>query len=337
MVLFWTAMSVIVIVIPAAVLAIWGWRQRVRRQNAIAPLPAAPSELAGATPRRGKYVATTNAGDPYDRIAVRGLAFRGFATISASAEGVLITRNGEVDVWIVGRDLVGVDRATWTIDRVVETRGLHLLRWRHGDRELDTYLRLDEPGLFDEDLRAAGFALGPLAFPAVEVRAAPRREARQAGSKPRMTPHVPAVLVLEDGTRYEGEAYGAVGRTLGEVVFATGMTGYQETLTDPSYAGQNRRDDRAAHREHRRQRRGPRVAADLGRGLRGPRPEPHREQPPREAEPRRRARDERDRRHRRSRHPCDHAASARPRRDARGDLLGCRRGAERRGAARSRP
>lgn len=48
----------------------------------------------------------------------------------------------------------------------------------------------------------------------------------------------PAVLVLEDGTRFEGNAYGARGRTLGEVVFATGMTGYQETLTDPSYAGQ---------------------------------------------------------------------------------------------------
>jgi len=47
-----------------------------------------------------------------------------------------------------------------------------------------------------------------------------------------------ALLVLEDGTRYVGRAYGAVGRTLGEVVFATGMTGYQETLTDPSYAGQ---------------------------------------------------------------------------------------------------
>jgi carbamoyl-phosphate synthase small subunit len=47
-----------------------------------------------------------------------------------------------------------------------------------------------------------------------------------------------AVLVLEDGTRYAGLAYGARGRTFGEVVFATGMTGYQETLTDPSYAGQ---------------------------------------------------------------------------------------------------
>ncbi|GAA2954650.1 MULTISPECIES: glutamine-hydrolyzing carbamoyl-phosphate synthase small subunit [Microbacterium] len=48
----------------------------------------------------------------------------------------------------------------------------------------------------------------------------------------------PAVLVLEDGTRFRGHAYGARGMTLGEVVFATGMTGYQETLTDPSYAGQ---------------------------------------------------------------------------------------------------
>ncbi len=47
-----------------------------------------------------------------------------------------------------------------------------------------------------------------------------------------------AVLVLEDGNRYEGIAYGAIGTTFGEIVFATGMTGYQETLTDPSYAGQ---------------------------------------------------------------------------------------------------
>ena len=54
---------------------------------------------------------------------------------------------------------------------------------------------------------------------------------------PTSTPE-PAVLVLEDGRRYDGRAYGARGATLGEAVFATGMTGYQETLTDPSYAGQ---------------------------------------------------------------------------------------------------
>ena len=47
-----------------------------------------------------------------------------------------------------------------------------------------------------------------------------------------------AILVLEDGRVFRGHSYGAKGKTLGEVVFATGMTGYQETLTDPSYAGQ---------------------------------------------------------------------------------------------------
>ncbi|MEV7868593.1 glutamine-hydrolyzing carbamoyl-phosphate synthase small subunit [Streptomyces sp. NPDC088124] len=51
----------------------------------------------------------------------------------------------------------------------------------------------------------------------------------------RGTGRVPAVLVLEDGRSFRGRAYGAVGETFGEAVFSTGMTGYQETLTDPSY------------------------------------------------------------------------------------------------------
>ncbi len=45
----------------------------------------------------------------------------------------------------------------------------------------------------------------------------------------------PAVLVLEDGRTFTGSAFGAVGSTVGEAVFSTGMSGYQETLTDPSY------------------------------------------------------------------------------------------------------
>ena len=47
-----------------------------------------------------------------------------------------------------------------------------------------------------------------------------------------------AKLALEDGTIYTGRAFGAAGETLGEVVFNTSMTGYQEVLTDPSYTGQ---------------------------------------------------------------------------------------------------
>ncbi len=48
----------------------------------------------------------------------------------------------------------------------------------------------------------------------------------------------PAILVLEDGTTFAGTAFGADGETFGEMVFNTGMTGYQETLTDPSYCRQ---------------------------------------------------------------------------------------------------
>ena len=47
-----------------------------------------------------------------------------------------------------------------------------------------------------------------------------------------------AVLLLADGTFYEGKAAGAQGEATGEICFNTGMTGYQEVFTDPSYFGQ---------------------------------------------------------------------------------------------------
>ena len=66
-----------------------------------------------------------------------------------------------------------------------------------------------------------------------------------AGSNPASTPRIgmtekklPAVLVLADGTVAHGFAFGAVGTTTGEICFNTGMTGYQEVFTDPSYFGQ---------------------------------------------------------------------------------------------------
>ncbi len=49
---------------------------------------------------------------------------------------------------------------------------------------------------------------------------------------------VPAVILLEDGTVFNGHAAGKIGTTIGELCFNTGMTGYQEVFTDPSYFGQ---------------------------------------------------------------------------------------------------
>jgi len=51
---------------------------------------------------------------------------------------------------------------------------------------------------------------------------------------------IPAVLLLQDGTICHGKAFGAIGTTTGEICFNTGMTGYQEVFTDPSYFGQIR-------------------------------------------------------------------------------------------------
>src|SRR6195952_3172743 len=48
----------------------------------------------------------------------------------------------------------------------------------------------------------------------------------------------PAILLLADGTVHHGKAFGMIGTTTGEICFNTGMTGYQEVFTDPSYYGQ---------------------------------------------------------------------------------------------------
>ena len=53
-----------------------------------------------------------------------------------------------------------------------------------------------------------------------------------------MSGRPPAILALEDGRIFRGEAFGAITETTGEVVFNTAMTGYQEVLSDPSYCGQ---------------------------------------------------------------------------------------------------
>jgi len=68
--------------------------------------------------------------------------------------------------------------------------------------------------------------------------AAPASGAPGSTAPASAAPGPPAILVLEDGTTFHGTAFGADGETFGEMVFNTGMTGYQETLTDPSYCRQ---------------------------------------------------------------------------------------------------
>ena len=146
----------------------------------------------------------------------------------------------------------------------------------------------------------------------------PARRAHRARREARLMP-APAVLLLEDGTAFRGTAFGADGETFGEMVFNTGMTGYQETLTDPSYCRQIVAMTAPHIGNTGDQRRGPGVAADLGQRLRGPRAGPDRVQLAGPAQPGRRAARPGRHRDRHHRHPGAHPAPARPRRDARRD------------------
>src|SRR5512138_3698390 len=76
------------------------------------------------------------------------------------------------------------------------------------------------------------------AFPVSTSAAMNAPDPSVASSTALFPPSVPAVLALADGTIFRGRAIGAAGVAVGEVVFNTSMTGYQEILTDPSYAGQ---------------------------------------------------------------------------------------------------
>lgn len=147
-----TILQAIVVVFLAALLLLMvlGWRARQRRQRDIVPLVAAPDDLGVVIiSLDGKYVATTASGNPLDRIAVHGLGFRSNVTAVVAQSGILLQLPAN-DLFIPLADLRDIRRATWTIDRVVEKDGLHLIEWILGDRVVDSYLRMAEPTEFEQ-------------------------------------------------------------------------------------------------------------------------------------------------------------------------------------------
>lgn len=142
--------TIIAILTVLALLGMYlGWRSRQRRQAALPHPHSAPAELGREIVRRDcLYVATTLAGQPLERIAVSGLGFPGQAAVLVSEAGVALSIAGESDAFIPAADLLGVGRASWTIDRAVESGGLVVVNWRlggAGGTEIDTYLRFVEP------------------------------------------------------------------------------------------------------------------------------------------------------------------------------------------------
>jgi hypothetical protein len=123
-----------------------GWRNLRRRSAGIAaPDPIPETSGAEVLSVRGMHVATTHAGRPLDRVAVRGLAFRARTDIRVTRGGVELRLAGGGEVFVPAANIERVERATWTIDRAVERDGLVVLGWTLGGTGLDTNLRVEDP------------------------------------------------------------------------------------------------------------------------------------------------------------------------------------------------
>ena len=212
-------LAVLVILVWLAMLA--GWRRRAARQTrelGLTSLPATPAEPGASLTEDtdGVYVSTTAAGRWLERITAYGLGARSAATHGRHRGG---------------RDLAAPGRTGRLRARRRTRRRAPLGRHRGQGRAARRDRRRHV---------AAGSHRGRHRVPAAGRRPTPTGWSPRSGGsrrpRPRGAPHERGgVLVLEDGRAWRGQAYGAVGETVGEAVFATGMTGYQETLTDPSY------------------------------------------------------------------------------------------------------
>lgn len=137
---------VIALIVLALAGMILGWRARKKRQSFL-PRPLAVPDDVGAElfSQKALYVATTIARDPLNRVTVKGLGFRAKGAVIVTQGGVILSLDGSDDVFIPKSDLRDVERATWTIDRVVESGGLVLVAWNLGETAVDSYLRVSEP------------------------------------------------------------------------------------------------------------------------------------------------------------------------------------------------
>lgn len=137
---------IVLVLLGVFALMLHGWATRRRRQAGIArPVPAPESLGTASLVVDGYYVATTKADEPLERIAVHGLGFRARVTAGVHGEGIVLAVRGQQPIIIAPEALRGADRATWTIDRVVERDGLVLIGWMLGETPVDSYLRLPDP------------------------------------------------------------------------------------------------------------------------------------------------------------------------------------------------
>lgn len=126
----------------ALVAMLFAWRRRLRR-DAVHTAPLGVPEHAAVLSRHDVlYVSTTRHGQPLERLAIKPLAYRARGELAVTDRGVALCLDGTPTVFLPTDRITGVDRATVTIDRVVEPGGLVRLAWQvDADTTVDSYLR----------------------------------------------------------------------------------------------------------------------------------------------------------------------------------------------------
>jgi hypothetical protein len=166
------ALAVVVVV---AWLMYRSWRRRTVRDESLSSYPLPESLGAPVLEAEVLYVATTPVGDPLERLAVRGLAFRAAAHVEVVTGGVILRVAGEPTTFIPADRLAGASTASYAIDRGVEPEGLVALTWspRAADGaepppRVDSYLRARYAGDAARIIRAVNDIAAAPAVPRPE-------------------------------------------------------------------------------------------------------------------------------------------------------------------------
>lgn len=122
---------------------LFAWRRRLRRDSGhVAPI-GVPEHAEVLSRHEVLYVSTTRHDQPLERLAIAPLAYRARGELAVTDRGIALCLDGEPTVFLSSATLVSVDRATVTIDRIVEPGGLVRVSWNTEDATLvDSYLRV---------------------------------------------------------------------------------------------------------------------------------------------------------------------------------------------------
>jgi hypothetical protein len=142
--------AIVAAVVVAVVvwLMVRSWRRRSRRDARLGAYPVPGALAAALLEAEVLYVASTPEGEPFERLAVDGLAFRGAGRLEVFDAGVLLRIAGEPPSFIPAERIVGAGAASHAIDRGVEPEGLVAITWQPHESEpgeapvsIDSYLR----------------------------------------------------------------------------------------------------------------------------------------------------------------------------------------------------